>query len=160
MFRKSLFLGLTLMLGVVLVWLILRARKEEARAVAAPAEIVRKAKSSPTRALWPGDLDASQSRAQLGAARKNAEGKGARTARLDLVVRNTGATAYSDPALRLEWIGAGGATVGAETRVVPGTIQPGQALTVGGIVVGGVPEDAVRCNVSVLHADLAAGSAK
>jgi hypothetical protein len=158
--RRSLFLGLTILLGAVLVWLVVNSRKEEARIASVPGEIVRTAKSSPTRALLPKDLDPSGSRADLRAREKAGRGNKSRIAHLDLVVRNLGSSPYSDPAVRLEWINSRGAPVGAETKVLPGVVRPGQAISVSGVVVEAVPEQAVRCNISILHADVVPAAAK
>ena len=71
MFRKSIFLGMMVLLGAVLVSLVLSGRKEEQRQAAAPTEIVKTAKATATRSMVPEDLDVGESRVELTAADRN-----------------------------------------------------------------------------------------
>jgi hypothetical protein len=153
MFRKSIFLGLMLMLGTMLVWLILKARKE-AQAPGAPVEIVRTAKSSPTRVIIPQDLDAAESRVEIPPAGRGQTKIAERSSHAHVVIRNHGTVAYHDFMLKLTCLGSNGKVIDTQTRLVPGTIQPGETLTADDIAIDNLPEGTVRCRISVLYADL------
>lgn len=148
MLRKSLFGGLTLMLCAVLVWLVINGRKEESRLAAGPAEIVQTAKTSSTRVMAPGDLEVTESRAGIptGSAQRIAIGR--------IAISNRGKISYHDVMLRISCLGSGGSVLNTQNRLVEGTIQPGQTLTVDDIVVADPPRGAVRCTVSILYSDL------
>jgi hypothetical protein len=152
-FRKSIFLGLMLMLGTVLVWLILRARKE-AQVPGTPVEIVRTAKSSPTRVIGPHDLDAAESRVEILPAGRGQMKTAGRSSHVHVVIRNHGTVAYHDFMLKLTCLGSNGKVIDTQTRLVPGTIQPGQTLTVDDIAIDNLPEGTARCRISVLYSDL------
>jgi hypothetical protein len=153
MFRKSIFLGLMLMLGTVLVWLILKARKE-AQTPGTPVEIVRTAKSSPTRVIGPQDLDVAESRMEIPPAGRGQTKTAERSSHAYVVIRNHGTVAYHDFMLKLTCLGSNGKVIDTQTRLVPGTIQPGQTLTVDDIAIDNLPEGTVRCHISILYSDL------
>ena len=160
MFRKSLFLGMMVLLGAVLVSLVLSGRKQELQQAAAPAEIVKTAKATPTRSMAPEDLDAGESKVELTVAarnRKNAAGPGARCR---LVIRNRGRIAYHDLMLKLQCLGSGGKHVGELTQPVPETIQPGQVLTIPEVIIDTLPAGTARCAVSVSYAHLGPAPAR
>jgi hypothetical protein len=154
MFRKSIFLGLMLMLGAVLVWLILKARKEEAQTARAPVEIVRTARLSPTRAIGPKDLDATESRVEIIPSGRGQTKTAGRSAHAHVVIRNHGTVAYRDIMLKLTCLGGNGKVIDTRTRLVPETIQPGQTLTVNDMAIENLPNDTVRCRISILYSDL------
>ena len=156
MFRKSIFWGLTLMLGTLLVWLVVRARKQEAQIATAPAptEIVRSAKPSPTRVIAPKDLDAGQSQVQFASMVSGASKSGGRSALLHVVIRNRGSVPYHNVMLKLTWIGASGKAIDSQTHLVPDTIQPGQTLDDGEVALEGAPGGSVKCTIAILHSDL------
>ena len=148
MFRKSIFWGLTLMLGTVLVWLIIQGRKEETRLAAAPSEIVKTAKSSFTRVIAPSDLDAEESRLEITTKTPAPGAVG------QVVIHNRGKVAYHGVMLKVSCLGSGGKLLDTRTQLVPETIAAGQTLTVGGIVLDTGPRGTVRCSVSILYSDL------
>ena len=74
MLRRSLFWGLTLMLGAVLVWLIINGRREEARQAAGPTEVVKTANLSATRVAAPSDLEVVGSSVEASTKGDNAAG--------------------------------------------------------------------------------------
>lgn len=148
MLRRSLFWGLTLMLGAVLVWLIINGRKEEARLASAPSEVVQTARLSATRAIAPGDLEVAE--AEVG--RINRE-----TALEQLgpvVIRNRGSVAYHGTMLRLQCLDSAGKLLDTRTHLAPDTIAPGQNITVGGIALEKVPHSTFRYRISIAYSDL------
>jgi hypothetical protein len=148
MLRKSLFWGLTLMLGAVLVWLIINGRKEEARQAAAPTEIVQTARLSPTRVVAPKDLAIVASNA-LGAIKT---GKSEPIGPIE--IRNNGRIAYHAVMLRLACLDSNGKVLDTKSRLVPDTIQPGQSLTVSDFAPENVPAQAVRYRISIAYSNL------
>ena len=152
MLRKSLFWGLTLMLVAVLVWLIINGRKEEVRAAKAPSEIVKTAKSSFTRVVRPGDLEAV---AQGDEIKPRGADSGTQA---QVVIRNRGNIAYHNVMLKLAYLGAGGKILSTRNRLVSETIEAGQTLTVGDIAADGVTPGTARCQITILYADLAPAS--
>jgi hypothetical protein len=162
MFRRSIFWGLTLMLGTLLVWLVVRARKQEAQIamVPAPTEIVRSAKSSPTRVIAPKDLDAGESQVEFASMVSGAPKSGGRSALLHVVIRNRGAVPYRNVMLKLTWVGTSGKAIDSQTHLVPGTIEPGQTLNDGEVALEGVPSGSVKCTIAILHSDLGQAQAR
>jgi hypothetical protein len=142
------------MLGAVLVWLILKARKEEAQTPGAPVEIVRTAKSSPTRVIGPKDLDATESRVEIPPTGRGQTKTAERSSHAHVVIRNHGTVAYRDVMLKLTCLGSNGKVIDTQTRLVPETIQPGQTLTVDDIAINDLPNGTVRCRISILYSDL------
>ncbi len=148
MVRRSLFWGLTLLLGAVLVWLIINGRKEESRLASAPSEVVQTAKLSPTRAVAPSDLEV-------------AEPDTARTDRKDLpdqlgpvAIHNRGSVAYHGTMLRLQCLDSSGKVLDTRTLLVPETIAPGQTITVGPITLEKVQHSTVRYHIGIAYSDL------
>jgi hypothetical protein len=162
MFRKSIFWGLTLMLGTLLIWLVVRARKQEAQIAAAPApvEIVRSAKTSPTRVIAPRDLDAGESQVEFASMVSGAPKSGGRGALLHVVIRNRGAVPYHNVILKLTWVGASGKAIDSQTHLVPDTIEPGQTLNEGDVALEGVPKGSVKCTIAILRSDMGKAQAR
>ncbi len=151
MMRKSLFWGLTVMLVAVLVWLVMQSRREEAQRRSGPVEIVKTARLSPTRVIAPKDLEVTGSPIEMAAERSKGVGRSQRGA---VMIRNRGEIAYHNIMLKLDCFGSSGKTLHMQTRVIVGTLQPGQSLQVGDIPTEGLPPGTVRCTVTILHADL------
>ena len=160
MFRKSIFWGLTMMLATVLIWLVVQARKQEAKTATAPAEIVRSAKSSPTRVIAPKDLDAGESQVEFASMVSGAPKSGGRSALLHIVIRNRGAVPYHNVMLKLTWVGASGKAIDSQTHMVRDTIEPGQTLTDGDVALEDVPNGSVKCTIVILHSDLGQAQAR
>jgi len=154
MFRKSIFWGLTMMLATLLIWLVVRARKQEAQVAKAPAEIVRSAKSSPTRVIAPKDLDAGESQVEFASMVSGASKSSGRGALLHVVIRNRGAVPYHNVMLKLTWVGTSGKVLDTQNHLVPETIGPGQTLDAGDVALEGVPNGSVKCTIAILHSDL------
>ncbi|MGA2260103.1 MAG: hypothetical protein ABSH28_01565 [Acidobacteriota bacterium] len=147
MIRKSIFWGITLMLGTVLVWLVIQGRREETKQAAAPTEIVQTAKASPTRIFAPGDLE-------VGESREGVTSKQATPAPIGKIeIRNHGKVAYHDIMLKLTCLGGGGKVLDAQTRLIPGTIEPAQVLALSDLTFEGIPRGTVRYDFSILYCD-------
>jgi hypothetical protein len=160
MFRKSIFLGMMVLLGAVLVSLVLSGRKEEQRQAAAPTEIVKTAKATATRSMVPEDLDVGESRVELTAADRNQKHTAEPQARCRLVIRNHGRIAYHDLVLKLQCLGSSGKHLGQLTQLVPETIQPGQVLTIPEVLIDKLPAGTAKCTLSVLYANLGSAPAR
>jgi hypothetical protein len=154
MVRKSVFLGMMLLLGAVLVSLVIRGRKEEMKTASGPLEVVKTAKGTPTRALIPKDLDAGDSTVELATRRHDAPGAAEQSARCQLVIHNRGQIAYHNIVVSLQCVGSKGKSLKPRTQMVAETIQPGQALTIHDLSMDGIPSDATRCTLSVLYANV------
>jgi hypothetical protein len=148
MIRKALFLGLTLLLGAILVWLVINGRREGARQAAAPVESVKTAKLSPTRMVAPADLDAAEAPASDAAANRKPGMLGA------VVIRNRGQLAYHGVMLRLSCLGNGGKELDTRIKLIPDTIQPGQSITVADLFIESVAPGTIGYSVGIVYADL------
>ena len=160
MFRKWLFLGLMIMLGGVLLMLIFQARREQARVAAAPAEIVKTARSTATRMMAPDDIDVTQSLAVIAQPEAGSAKAGTRIARCRLVIRNRGQESYHDMMLQLLCLGSSGKALGTLKQPVPETLQPGQVLTIEDVSVTGIPPGTRECRFSILYASLGPAPAR
>jgi hypothetical protein len=147
MIRRSLFWGLTLMLGAVLVWLIINGRKEEARQATAPAEVVKTASLSPTRVVAPKDLEivASNAMGAIKASRSEPIGP--------IAIRNNGKISYHAIMLSLAYLDGNDRVLDTRSRLVPDTIQPGQSFTVSDFPLEDVPARAVRYRISIAYSN-------
>jgi hypothetical protein len=115
MFRRSLFIGLTLMLAAVLVSLVIKGRQAEKRAAAAAAanrvvEVVKQYKPTPTRIIAPQDLEVTQPPQSP-------------------IVRNLGKVAYTNPELEITF-SRDGKELSTEKQKFEKTIQPGEAVPI------------------------------
>jgi hypothetical protein len=150
MLRKALFGGLTVILAVVLVWLIIRGRQQEARLAAAQGEVFKTARSSSTRAVAPRDLEA--------VIAPEAAGSGTPLRSLGKVrIRNTGSRTYHNVMLMLAYVGTGDRILSTRNQLVPDAIGPGQTLTAGEISSDNAPGGTMRCNVSILYSEFGPG---
>jgi hypothetical protein len=112
MFRKSLFIGLTVMLAAVLVSLAIKGRQQEKKNAAAAAasrviEVVKQYKPTAMRVIAPQDLVVEPSQPP--------------------VVRNTGKVPYANPEVEFTF-SKGNTEVSTEKRKIDRTIQPGETL--------------------------------
>ena len=151
MIRRSLFLGLTLVLVVALVTLIIRGRRLEKQQIGRIVEVVQKSKPTPTRALSPPDLEIVQSKMQL---EREAGRKGPlRTARHQIELRNSGSVPYAATQLRFAYLDRGGKVLDTRTHTVAQGILPGAILKVTDIVVSDLPSAVANCRASIDYAD-------
>lgn len=158
MFRKSLFLGLTLMLAAVLAYLVIEGRRQEKRRQEVPktVEIVRDSPPSLTRVIAPDDLEIVESRMEISEA---AEGKGSApagslTAIHTFSIRHKGSTRYHSLALKIAYLNSDGSQI--ITRVVPVSEAPapGETRSIAGVKSEGIPVGAVKCEARIAYADL------
>jgi hypothetical protein len=147
MFRKTLFGGLTLMLVACLIWLIIRGRQQEARLAAVPGEIVKTARSTSTRVVAPGDLEAVLSQPPAGSSlAPRSLGK--------VTLRNLGGQTYHNVMLTLSFVDAGGKALGAQNHLVRESIGPGQTFVAGEISADNAPSGTTRCDIRILYSEL------
>jgi hypothetical protein len=155
MFRRSIFLGLMVVLASVLVYMILSARKQEKRAASPASEIIRRSKPSATRVLSPTDLQVTASTMEIvhppGAAGSVRE----ISARQSITIRNTGSRPYSAVMLKLRYLAASGSTVETRSHEVSASLPAGETVTLNNMVMEGLPAKVKACNVSIVWADLA-----
>jgi len=149
MLRKSLFLGLTLMLGAILVWLVINGRKEEVRQVAVPSEIVKTARLSPTRIVAPADLEVSESPTQ-GPPKTGALGA--------VAIRNRGKVAYHNVLLQIACLANDGKILDTRTRLVVESVPPGQSITLADVALDNIPKGTIRFGLSIVYCDLGAAT--
>ncbi len=155
MVRRSIFLGLMVLLGSVLVYMILSARRQEKRVGSPPAEIVRQSKPTATRVLAPEDLQITDSSMQI---LQPAGGSGRVTevaARHSVTVRNEGKRRYRGFMLRFDYSTAAGRVVESRSRQVSQDLPPGETVTPQEILMEGLPGKVRHCAVSIAWADLA-----
>ncbi len=157
MFRRSLFIGLTIMLAGVLIYLVIQGRRQERRpeATARPVEVVRSSPPSLTRVIQPADLSVVESRMNLVSSPppRGEPAKGV-TAVHHIVIRNSGSVAYHDFALRVDYFGKDRRAVETKTVSVSELLQPGQARSIPEFKVENVPAGTLRCEVRIRYADL------
>ncbi len=150
MVRRSLFWGLTLMLGAVFIWLIINGRKEEMRQTAAHAEVVQTAQLSATRVVGTGDLEIVDSDVKGVRKDEDKETLG------PIMIRNRGNLPYHNALLRLQCLDASGKIVDTRTWNFAGTFPPGQSVTIPEITLDKVPRASVRMRISIAYSDLGA----
>ncbi len=155
MIRKSMFLGLTLVLVVALVFLVIKGRQAEKEQAGKPVEIVRKSESTPTRALRPPDLEIVESNMRLQDGGPG--GNQARTAYHQVSIRNNGQSSYGEIQLKFSYLDRGGKVIDARTYSITQGIQPGATLGVADIAIGNLPAAAAGSRAAIVYADLAPG---
>jgi hypothetical protein len=155
MARRSLFLGLTGMLIVVLGYLVVQGRKQEKQQQknARPVELVQESKPTLTRAIAPPDLQITEAKVEV------LHDDGGLSAKHQIIVRNNGQSAYRNIRLRLTYLSRGDKALGSQIREAVETLQAGQSRSMGDILVEGVPAGTVKATVTILSADLDKASA-
>ncbi len=163
MFRKSLFVGLTFMLAVVLVYLVIQGRRQEKhQATAQPVEVIRNSPPSLTRVLMPGDLDIIESKMELqpSVSQTGQQATPGPTATHRIVIRDNGPAAYHRFGLRISYLGRSNKVLETRTVAVAELLQPGQARSVSEIKVENIPAGTLKCEVKIAYADLEPGPTK
>jgi len=155
MFRRSIFLGLMVLLGSVLVYMILSARKQEKRATASAPEIVRQSKPSATRVLSPTDLKVTGSTVEIMRPPAPRGSVPRISARQSITILNRGATSYAGLMLRLKYLTASGSTVETRSHQVSVKVPAGESVQLNDVEIEGLPAGVKSCSVSVVWADLA-----
>jgi hypothetical protein len=122
MFRRSLFLGLTVLLAAVLITLVIKGRRQEINQAKASriVEVVKEFKPSATRVMAPPDLGVIW----------RVEGQGGASQPESCVIRNHGTTAYANPDLQVALIASDGRVLAQQTMRIDAAIQPGQEVIV------------------------------
>jgi hypothetical protein len=151
MIRKSLFLGLTLVLIVALINLIIRGRRLEKEKSSKLVEVVKDSEPTPTRVLAPQDLEIIQSTMKLV---REAAVKQLPTARHEIEIRNVGKVSYGEIQLRVVYLDRNGKVLTTKTRSIAQTILPGITLKFADILIDGVPASAAACRVTIVYADM------
>jgi len=161
MFRKSLFLGLTMMLAAVLVYLVIEGRRrEKQQSTVRPVEVVRESTPSRTRVIGPGDLEIVESKTELATSGAqigqpvSKSSPAAITATHRITIRSNARIAYRNLALKFSYLGRGEKVL--ETRTVPVAefIQPGQARALAEIKEESLPAGTLKCLATIAYADI------
>lgn len=169
MFRKNLFLGLTIMLGVVLIYLILQAREEEKEIQARRNEIVRSSKPSRTRVIYPRDLEIIDSSMELtgelsgelseelseSADSTSEEARSGLVANHRIRIRNRGSVQYQDPLLQIAYLDRREKTLESRTHAATMALSPGATLILDEIALYDIPAETRSCKVRILYSDIA-----
>jgi hypothetical protein len=164
MFRRSIFLGLMVLLGSMLVYMVLSARRQEKRISSPPTEIIRKSKPSATRVLAPPDLQVTESTTEI---LPPSAGSGpvsgivarhsvtVRMARHSVTVRNQGTSHYRGFMLKFDYLAASGSSVETRSHQVSQDLPPGATVRLQDLLMEGLPAKVRRCRVGLAWADLA-----
>jgi len=175
MIRRQILFGVTLVLLAVVIFLLLRGRREEKAREARNLQVeqVRDEAPSPTRVLAPRDLELVETNVSFAPAApapprpagdgptgegQDGEGGGKETgvtAHHSLTVRNTGSVAYGGLRLRLEYTGKSGKVLAERIQAVDGALPPKGTLRLEDVAVEDVPPGAAGCRTTVVSADLA-----
>lgn len=155
MFRKYLFIGLMIMLGTIVVWMILQAREQEKLAAAAAAGLVKTVQTTPTRVFSPDDLELIASAMEAPPAGAAGATGPAVSAVHRVTVRNAGSTTYTRLMLEFAYFGSDGRELETK-RHLSGRIRlaPGQELALGPIGVDGVPRAAAGCKPRIVWSEM------
>jgi len=138
MFRKSIFLGLMVLLGAVMVALVVQGRRQEQKQAAAKVyEVVKQFKPTATRVIAPQDLEIVPSD---GAAR--------------FTIRNHGTVTYSNPEVEFVYLGQNGRVLQSQTVKIDKVISPGQEVTIENMGSDKIPEETRRTQLKIRSAEL------
>lgn len=152
MIRKSLFIGLTLVLIAALLALIVQGRKLEKEQPLRQVEVVQQSKPSATRVLGPQDIEIVRSKMQW--EDDSAQTKAPRTALHEVEIRNNGSAAYAGIQLRFTYLSGGGKTVETRVHNIVMDIPPGAVLRLDDIKFNNLPPSAKDFRVVIDYADL------
>jgi len=155
MFRRSIFLGLMVLLGSVLVYMVLSARRQEKRISSPPTEIIRKSKPSATRVLAPPDLQITDSTTEILPPSAGSGPVSGIVARHSVTVRNQGTSHYTGFMLRFDYLAASGNSVETRSHQVSQDLPPGATVRLQEVLMEGLPAKVRRCSVGLAWADLA-----
>jgi len=155
MFRRSIFLGLMVLLGSVLVYMILSARKQEKRIASPAAEIIHQSKPSATRVLSPTDLQVTESTTAILRPAANSGPVAGNSARHSVTLRNQGPRRYKGFMLKFNYLTASGSTVETRSHQVSRELPAGETVRLQEMVMEGLSGKVKACSVSLAWADLA-----
>ena len=156
MVRRSLFLGLTGMLVVVLVYLVVQGRKQEKQQKKnpRPVELVQESKPTPIRVMAPPDLQIMEAKVELSGTDAGLSNESGVSAKHQIVVRNNGQSVYQNIRFRLTYLSRGDKVLGSQIREAGETLQAGQSRSMGDILVENIPSGTAKSVVTILSADL------
>jgi hypothetical protein len=157
MLRKNLFLGLTIMLGAVLVYLLMQSREEEKeKREARSTEIIKTSKPSRTRVIYPRDLEIADSSMELvePAAGSTTDDSAGLQATHRIVIRNGGAVWYHDPLLKLSYLDRDGIVLETRTHAATGDVSPGTTHSFGDFHLEDIPPKTASCKLRILYSDI------
>jgi hypothetical protein len=162
MARRSLFLGLTGMLVVVLGYLVVQGRKQEKlhQKNPRPVELVQESKPTPIRVMAPPDLQIIEAKLELSGADAGVAKESGLSAKHQVIVRNNGQSAYRNIRFRLTYLSRGDKVLGSQIREAGETLQGGQSRSMGDILVEGIPPGTAKSAVTILSADLELASTR
>lgn len=155
MVRRSIFLGLMILLGSVLVYMVLSSRRQEKRIAAAPAEIIRKSKPSAIRVLSPPDLQVTESTMEILPAPAGSGSVAEVSARHSVTLRNQGSRHYTGFMLRLNYLSGSGSSIETRSRQFSQDLPAGETFRLQELLMEGLQGNVKACSVSVIWADLA-----
>ena len=150
MYRRVIFLLLTGVLALVLVWK--TARTPETPSPQAPPAIedFRKSKPTPTRVLRPKDLEVVDATLELSQS-STAESMDARHT---LGVRNNGELAYRNINLAFAYLSKEGKPLETRTYPISGPVLPGKTLSEREVVMTMLPKGTSKSVTTILYADI------
>jgi hypothetical protein len=161
MIRKNLFIGLTIMLGVILIYLVFQAREEEKEVRARSTEIIQKSKPSRTRVLLPRDLQITESRMDLAETlpEPDSESSGL-TATHGLTIRNVGKVWYHDPLLEISYLDRRDKLLEHRNHTAQGEISPGTSLRFEEFLLTDIPAGTASCTLRILYSDITTAASR
>ena len=144
MFRKSLFLGLMVLLAAVLVALVVQGRRQEKKeASARVVEVVKQFKPTATIVIAPQDLEIVGSDNPV-----------------RFSIRNNGTVTYSNPEIEVEYLAGDGRVLQNEAVRIEKVIPPGQEILLENAVSGKAPGKTRHTLLRIRNAELCADCKK
>jgi len=154
MFRRAIFLSLTALLALVIVWTLIRPYQGTKPPPQTTGEIVKQSKPSPTRVLRPADLKVTLSEIELIDPDSSSKQRRDHRAKHHLVIQNNGGVAYRNIMLELAYQDSRGKTAKTDTRLLEETVAAGQVVSIPEFVAESVPARTASCIVSIRYADM------
>src|SRR5437762_5192713 len=156
MFRRVIFLSLTALLVLVIVWTLVRPYQGRKPSPQTTGEIVKHSKPTAARVLRPADLKVTLSEIELIDPEPDSSSKQRKDHRAKhcLVIQNNGGVAYRNIMLELTYQDSRGKTTKTNTRPLEETVAAGQAVSIPEFVAESVPARTASCIVSIRYADM------
>ena len=148
--RKYLFIGLTLVLVSIFVFLARQGRRMEKEQMRRSNENVQNFKSTPIRVLAPQDLKILKASMVLEPGNEPGE---LPVARHSIEIYNAGPVSYCEIQLRLNYLGADGEVIASMPCCIKDSIPPGHTLTLSDLFMQNIPEGTVGCRPSIDSGD-------
>ncbi len=153
MIRRSLFLGFMIVLGSVLLYLVLSARKQEKRVASRPTEIVRASKLSATRVISPVDIEITGIRTERAAPGTDEASSDSASVRSLVTIRNRGQVAFDRFMVRLVFTSRDGREE-SRSQVVSEKVPAGATVTLPEITVADLSDRRAKARADIVWADL------